>query len=121
MAMAVLHGDAFPQYVFANQNKLTMVDVSTSFFDTETNGSFGKDYAGVGSVNFVSQVSLPIDTNRVPGFPVSENFIWKKYRVVTSGFYGDQIVGTVDDTLRNSVRQFVSHCYLGPYETGGAQ
>lgn len=119
-AMAVTKGDAFPEYVEANSNKLTMADVSQGFYDTTAYGSFGPDFQNVGGVNWVTVMSLPVDTNRVPGYPVNENFIWKKYRFVTSGAYGDEVVTNPDDTLRNASRQFVSYGFVGPFIVGGA-
>ena len=123
VALAVSRGDAFPAFVLANQNRVNMTDVSDPFFDltstSQESGSFGKDIVGVGNVNFVSQLTLPVDTNRVPGYPVSENFIWKKYKITTSGYYGDQVVLNPDDVLRNGARQFVSYSFIGPFVIGG--
>lgn len=119
MALAVAKGDAFPSYVFHNANKLSMTDVADPFFDTTTDGSFGKEFISIGNVNFISELSLPVDTNRVPGYPVSENFIWKKYKVTTSGYFGDQIVLKPDDVLRNSSRQYVTYSFVGPFVVGG--
>ncbi len=119
MALAVAKGDAFPTYVLANQNKVSMTDAVDPFFDTKQDGSFGKEFINVGNVNFVSELSLPVDTNRVPGYPVSENYIWKKYKVTTNGYYGDQVILTPDDVLRNSARQFVTYSFVGPFVIGG--
>ncbi|MFT5432782.1 MAG: hypothetical protein ACI9OJ_003485 [Myxococcota bacterium] len=118
MALAVTRGDAFPAYVAANGNKLTKNDVSTDFYDGASLGSFGLEK--VASVNFVTQMSLPADTNRVPGYPVSESFIWKRYRFVTSGFFGSEagVAATAADTLRNGSRTYASDAFVGPYIVG---
>ena len=127
MALAVTKGDAFHSYVQANLNQLAMNDVSGTFFDLKKDGSFGREYclgttdcqAKTGGVDFVNVLSLPQATNRVPGYPVSEDFIWNKYKITTSGFYGNQTVVTPADTIRNAARQYVSYIYVGPYIVGG--
>jgi hypothetical protein len=128
MAIAVEKGDSFPVFIQANNFKLSMTDIADPFFDTNPKGSFGMEYVNLGdgtNVNFVTQFTQPVDTNRVPGYPISEQFIWKKYRISTSGYFGDQQISTeggkqtVDDTLRNSNRQYVSYTFVGPYIIGG--
>lgn len=119
VALAVSRGDAFPTYVAANQNKLTMKDVSANFYDGAKYGSFGIE--AVPAVNFVTQMSLPADTNRVPGYPVSESFVWKRYRFTTSGFFGSEqgVASSASDTLRNASRVYASDSFIGPYIVGG--
>lgn len=121
VAMAIEKGDAFPEYMLTNQNKLTAVDVAANFYDMTTKGSFGKEAGTLKGVNFVSQMSLPSDTNRVPGYPVNDAYVWKKYSISTYGYYGttDSVAATVSDIARNSARQYVSQSFVGPYFIGG--
>jgi hypothetical protein len=128
MAVAVEKGDSFPAFIQANNFMLSMTDVADPFFDTKPKGSFGMEYVNLGggtNVNFVTELTQPVDTNRVPGYPVNDQFIWKKYRITTSGYFGDQkisLVGgkqAVDDTLRNANHQYVSYTFVGPYIIGG--
>ena len=128
IAIAVDKGDTFPAFVAANGNKLSMTDVADPFFDTNAKGSFGHEYVNLGggtNVNFVTEFSQPVDTNRVPGYPINDKYVWKKYRITTSGYFGDQVISivngkkAVDDTLRNSNRQYVSYTFVGPYIIGG--
>jgi hypothetical protein len=121
VALAASKGDAFPAFVLANGNNVSMADTSKSYFDTANRGSFGRELVQGGGVNFVTTFSAPYDTNRVPGYPVSDQFIWKKYRMTTNGYFGDQLIhpGVVDDTLRNSARRYVSYCYVGPFVLAG--
>ena len=104
----------------ANNNKLTSTDVAAQFYDMTTKGSFGREASALGGVNFVSQMSLPQDTNRVPGYPVNDAYVWKKYQISTYGYYGSaDSVATIGDIARNSSRQYVSLSYVGPYFVGG--
>lgn len=121
MALAVSRGDAFPAFVQANSNTLNMTDAATQFFDVTKDGSFGREFVNIGGVNFQTVLTAPADTNRVPGYPVSDQYIWKKYKMTTTGFYGDQQIkpSEVDSTLRNSTRRFVSFSYVGPYIING--
>lgn len=119
VALAVSRGDAFPVFVLANQNKVRMTDASDTFFDATPDGSFGRDFAGVGGADFVTELTLPADTNRVPGFPVSEQFIWKKYKMTTTGMYGDQQEAETDSVLRNAAKRIVSYSFVGPYVVNG--
>jgi|GEM_PF-3220799 hypothetical protein len=121
VALAASKGDAFPAFVQANSNHISMADTSKAYFDTTTGGSFGRNSIQDGGVNFVTTFSAPFDTNRVPGYPVSDQFIWKKYRMTTDGYFGDQLIqpGVVDDTLRNSARRYISYCYVGPFVIAG--
>ncbi len=121
LAMAVSRGDAFPAFVLANQNTIKLSDLPNATFDLTANGSFGRDLAGVGGVNVQTVLSQPVDTNRVPGYPVNDQFIWKRYRMITTGTYGDGSVdaGTPGTVLRNSQRSFVAYTYVGPYIVNG--
>jgi len=121
IALAASKGDAFPSFVQANNYHVGMSDTAKAYFDTSTSGSFGREFANIGGVNFVTTFSAPSDTNRVPGYPVSDQFIWKKYRMTTDGYYGNQLVdpNVVDDTLRNSSRRYISYCYVGPFVVAG--
>ena len=119
IALAVSKGDAFPQFVQAANYTIRMTDVSDAFFDVAAGGSFGYEFTNVGGVDFVTTLSSPIDTNRIPGYPVSDSFVWKKYRMETAGYYGNRTVTSPDDTLRNSLRRVVGFTYVGPYSVGG--
>ncbi len=120
MALSMSKGpDGFKQFLAAQNNKVTMASFD-NFFDVNSNGSFGKDYKGVNGVNFVTELSLPVDVTSLPGYAVPQGWIFTKYRTVTSGFYGDQNVSTADDTLRNSSAQIVTYSYIGPSPAGGA-
>jgi len=126
LALAVSKGDAFPEFVKANNYVINMTDVADPFFDTKIKGSFGYEYVNVGSgtnVNFVAKFTQPVDTNKVPGYPVNDQFVWKKYRITAYGYFGDQVVdiNTPDSTLRNSTRSYVSYTYVGPYIMAGGQ
>lgn len=120
VAMAIEKGDAFPLFMQQNENKLALKDVSEAFYDVSSKGSFGREYSALGGVNFVSVMTLPQDTNRVPGYPVNEAFVWKKYQISTYGYYGTaDSTATPADVVRNSSRQYVSHSFVGPYIVGG--
>lgn len=123
LSIALTNPEGFRAYLLKNQKKIAPADVATSFFDTSSNGSFGRDYAGVGGATFVVTVSDPADTNRVPGYPVMEGFIWKRYKMVAAGYYGDQVTKNADDVLRNSSRQYITYSFVGPipFEGGGGQ
>jgi hypothetical protein len=121
VALAASKGEAFPVFVKASGNTVTMADTVSSYFDTTKTGSFGREYVNIGGVDFVTTLSAPVDTNRVPGYPVSDKFIWKKYRMYTDGYFGDQLINSeqVDTTIRNATRRYVSFSYVGPFAIGG--
>ncbi len=121
IAVAIEKGDAFPAYLQETQYQLAPKDVSQSFYDMTTAGSFGREAAVLKDVTFVTKASLPMDTNRVPGYPVNDQFVWKRFQIQTYGYYGsaDSGAATTADILRNSSRQYVSLSYVGPYIVGG--
>jgi len=130
MILAVDRGDAFPPYLTATNGRIQLTDVADPFYQFSVTGapaaanyeqSFGATPLTNAQVNFVSLFSLPSDTNRVPGYPMNEQFIWKQYRVTTSGYYGHDGTGipTAAEIVRQSTRQYVSDIYIGPYTQGG--
>jgi hypothetical protein len=130
MILAVDRGEAFPPYLTATNGRIQLTDIANPFYQFSVNGapsaanyeqSFGATPLTVSQVNFVSLFSLPSDTNRVPGYPMNEQFIWKQYRVTTSGYYGHDGTGTPTpaEIVRQSTRQYVSDIFIGPYTQGG--
>ena len=130
MILAVEKGEAFPPYLTATNGRIQLTDVADPFFKFPAVGaaaaenyetSFGATPVTIDKVSFVSTFSLPSDTNRVPGYPMNEQFIWKQYRVTTSGYYGHDGTGsaTAASIVRQSTRQYVSDIFIGPYTQGG--
>ncbi|NOZ02350.1 MAG: hypothetical protein GXP54_10735 [Deltaproteobacteria bacterium] len=113
MAMAALNPSGFNDFVAANGFQLSMGDVSNKFFDTAEDGSFGKELANVGGANWVSQLSNPISSHRAPGYAIGE-YCFRKYFATTNGVYGDQVVATPGDVLRNAQKRFMTTLYVGP-------
>ena len=130
MILAVDKGEAFPPYLAAANGRIQLSDVAEPFYKFSTAGaaaadtyeqSFGATPLKVSQVNFVSLFSLPSDTNRVPGYPMNEQFIWKQYRVTTRGYYGHDGTTTANaaEIARQSTREYVSDIFIGPYTQGG--
>lgn len=121
IALAIEKGDAFPLYLQQTSYQLSPKDVAQNFYDMGSTGSFGREATVLKDVTFVTKASLPADTNRVPGYPVNDQFVWKRFQIQTYGYYGtgDSAAVTSADILRNSSRQYVSLSYVGPYIIGG--
>lgn len=106
---------------FLNTNGFTVSnnDISPNFFDFDTWGSFGPEFAQAGAGGFVTRFSDPADTRRIPGYS-TVGFCYRKYTVTADGFLG---AGAVDGDTPDSVQhmaeaRFVSQVYLGPFQCG---
>ncbi len=121
IALAIEKGDAFPLYLQQTAYQLAPKDVAQNFYDMTVKGSFGRESSVLTDVTFVTKASQPSDTNRVPGYPVNDAFVWKRFQIQTYGYYGtaDSAAATAADVMRNSARQYVSLSYVGPYIIGG--
>jgi hypothetical protein len=94
-------------------------DIHNNFFDFDTWGSFGPEFAKPDAAQFVAYFSEPVDTQRVPGFSTG-GFCYRKYTVTSDGFLGTEGIDTDDpDTLQHTARaRFVTHLFLGPFPCG---
>ncbi|MBM4388182.1 MAG: hypothetical protein FJ088_10620 [Deltaproteobacteria bacterium] len=113
MAMAAENPVGFNAFVFANGFQVSQADISPIFWDTGDDGSFGKEVGNISGVNFVTTLSQPITTNRVPGYSVG-SFCYNKFNMFTDGFYGTDTAVNPDDVLRNSQKRYSSSMYVGP-------
>ena len=94
-------------------------DINASFFDFDTWGSFGPEFAQQDAAQFVTYFSDPIDTRRVPGFSTG-GFCYRKYTATSDGFLGTANIDSEEpDSLRHTAQaRFVSHLFLGPFPCG---
>lgn len=115
MALAATNPAAFNDFVAANGYQMVMEDVSGNFFDNNAWGSFGREIAtgAVGGADWVTQLSNPISSHRAPGYAIGE-YCFRKYFATTDGVYGNDVVTTRGDVIRNSQKQFMSTIYVGP-------
>lgn len=113
MSLAAINPGGFNEFVATQGFQVTMGDVSNFFFDTSAGGSFGREIGNVGGANWVSRLSNPISSHRAPGYAVGE-YCFRKYFSTTDGTYGNNLVTSPDDVLRNTMKRFLSTIYVGP-------
>lgn len=92
--------------------RVSMADISTTFFDTSLNGSFGQSVPATGYVNWLTELSDPVDTNRMPGFSLA-GFCFKRFRWRTQAEYGP-FSGTVPSTFVSSQKVLTTYAFVGP-------
>jgi hypothetical protein len=103
-----------------NSFTIKSTDVHNNFFDFNTWGSFGPEFAQQDAASFVTYFSDPVDTERIPGFSTG-GFCYRRYTVTSDGYLGTDGSTNVADpeTLRHTaMARFVSHVYLGPLPCG---
>jgi len=113
MGLAATNPSGFSAFVSANNFRVTMLDISPAFFDTSASGSFGLDLQNLGGVNWATTLSFVGISHRLPGYAVGE-FCFNKFLSVTDGVYGNQVVASPDDVLRNSQKRVISVMHVGP-------
>jgi len=113
MALAATNPSGFNDFVAAQGYQLAMGDVSNIFFDVNQDGSFGRELPTVGGANWVTQLSNPISSHRAPGYAIGE-YCFRKYFATTNGVYGNDVVVTRGDVIRNSQKRFMTTIYVGP-------
>ena len=87
----------------------------TSFFDMNPYGSFGIDAPkNPQDVQWITLLTDPLDTQRIPGF--SEGFCFRKFRWITTGFYGDYNAGDLVKRIYTTGQKvYMAYAYVGPF------
>lgn len=119
IAMAAKDQEAFIGDLQTTSFVVTPSNISSSFFDTSSWGSFGPSLASGESAFFQTYFTDPVDTQRIPGYSMG-GFCYRRYTVVSDGFLGAGFVDPEDpeSVLHTSSSRFVSHLYLGPFQCG---
>lgn len=103
-----------------NNFKVYMTDIDNNFFDFDTWGSFGPQFADPEAAAFVTYFHDPVDTKRVPGFS-TVGFCYRKYTVTADGYLGKSAVKNTETSANiehTALARFVSHVYMGPFQCG---
>lgn len=120
VALAASNQSSFFGALGGSDFKIRTSDVNASFFDFDTWGSFGPEFARANAAQFVTYFSDPIDTRRVPGFSTA-GFCYRKYTATADGYLGTDNIDTDEtpDSLGHTAQaRFVSHLFLGPFPCG---
>lgn len=89
-----------------------MTDIFSPFFDTNQLGSFGVSIPGPGYVDWVTSLTEPIESNRMPGYSVG-SFCFKKFRWETQSQFGP-VTGTLPAIFISSEKVYSTYAYVGP-------
>jgi hypothetical protein len=118
LAQAAVNQDAFMGFLQGSDFAVTYGNISPTFFDTTSWGSFGPEFAGSGMAGFVTRFSNAVDTKRVPGFSTSD-FCYRKYTVTADGSLGAPMDPARPDTVSHTAQtRFVSQVFMGPFQCG---
>mgnify|MGYP006865013146 CR=1 FL=1 len=119
LVQAATNQNTFLSFLQSNQYIVRTNDISNNFYEFNSLGSFGPEFASDDSALFVSYFSDPVDTKRIPGFS-TEGFCYRKYTMTADGFLGTSNFDAEDPRTisRTSRRRFISHVYLGPFQCG---
>jgi hypothetical protein len=117
-AKAAIDPQSFLIFAGMNNFKVTDLQMGVDVFDRSRTGSFGLEGANAGIVNFSTELTHPITTNRIPGFSVGGT-CFRRYVWTTTGQYGlapetGSSTQSVKNAYRLSVQRTRSVVYQGP-------
>lgn len=125
MAFAAMNPSGFNQFVQVNRNAanlgvVSMGDISSSFFDmnTDGSGSFGREVVSINTAFWQSTMISQVTTHRAPGFEMGE-YCFRKYGSVTDGVYRNDLNPADPNDLllkieRNAQSRMMSSLFVGP-------